>query len=277
MNRIVSLTLAAATVFLLAGCAPGAVSDATPPTIEHVHGIAADPRGDDLLIATHNGVFTVTGDGKVTGPIGDDDLDAMGFTVVGSTFFASGHPGLSTPAELGSPNLGVIRSDDFGQTWTPVALTGSTDFHVLTAGADGTLYGIPSGSDSLLISTTDGEEWENKATIAAADLLATDAGLYAATENGLMLSTDQGTTFAAVAGAPALYTLAARGDGTLVGVGTDGVLWSQNAAGTWGRGASTTGTVQAFNILTDDRVVLVDDRGIVEITATDTKVLSPAR
>ncbi|CAN7178702.1 glycoside hydrolase [Microbacterium foliorum] len=201
----------------------------------------------------------------------------MGFTVLDDALLASGHPGTQTPAELGSPNLGVIRSDDFGETWSPIALTGTTDFHTLTAGPDGTLYGIASDGVDLLISTDNGREWNRGATLAAADLAATNDGLYAAAEEGLLLSTDNGASFAPVADAPLLYALDVRPDGTLAGVGTDGALWSQNTEGTWQRLDPLQGAAQAFTAIGDDSFVVVDDRGIVQIAPDDTTVLAPVR
>lgn len=247
-----------------------------PPSIEHVHGITSDPRGDDLFVATHNGIFTVTPAGEVSGPIGGYDFDAMGFTIADETLFASGHPGPETPTELGSRNLGIIRSDDFGESWSPIAFTSTEDFHVLTAGADGTLYGIGSSGIDLLISTDDGTEWTRGAPLAAADIVATDGGLYAAVEAGLQISTDNGLTFAPVAGAPVLYSLDARPDGTLIGAGVDGELWSQATDGAWAKLESLVGPAQALTAIDTERIVLVDDRGIVEVTAKGSVVLRPA-
>lgn len=279
MKRSLLLTAAALfiVVLVVTGCA-AAQSDDRDATarIEHVHGIATDPRGDDLLVATHNGIFTVTPDGSVSGPIGGHDFDAMGFTVAGDTLFASGHPGEQTPAELGAPNLGIIRSDDYGLTWSPIALNGTTDFHVLTATPDGTLYGIASSQIDLLSSTDNGKNWTTHAPVAAADLAATESGLYAAAEEGLLVSTDGGNTFTPVAEAPLLYALEARADGTLVGAGTGGALWAQDDNQAWQRLESLDGAVQALSTI-DDRIILVDDRGIVDVTADDSTVLSPAR
>lgn len=279
MNRLLPLTTLTALALVITGCTstPLTKLDAVTPRIEHVHGIAEDPRGTDLLVATHNGIFTVTPAGDVTGPIGGHDFDAMGFTITEDTLFASGHPGPDTAAELGAPNLGIIQSDDYGQTWSPVALNGSTDFHVLTAGPDGTLYGIASSDIDLLISTDGGHEWTTGASIGAADLVATDNGIYAAAEEGLLRSDDDGMTFVPVEGAPLLYALDARTDATLVGVGTDGALWEEDADQTWQRLEAVDGAVQAFAAIGDARIVLVDDRGIVEITPDNTTVLSPAR
>ncbi|GGD88178.1 F510_1955 family glycosylhydrolase [Microbacterium murale] len=279
MNRLLPLTALTAFALVTTGCASTQTTepDVAPPRIEHVHGIAEDPRGTDLLVATHNGIFTVTPAGDVSGPIGDHDFDAMGFTITADTLYASGHPGPDTDAELGAPNLGIIQSDDYGQTWSPVALNGSTDFHVLTAGPDGTLYGIASSDIDLLVSTDGGHEWTIGAPIGAADLVATDNGLYAAAEEGLLRSDDDGVTFVPVEGAPLLYALDARPDGTLVGVGTDGALWEQGADQSWQRLEAVDGAVQAFAAIGDERIVLVDDRGIVDISTDDTTVLSPAR
>lgn len=276
-----SFLLATATVTALAIFATGCT--ATPlgnpdsaPRIDHIHGIAEDPRGDDLFVATHNGIFTLAPDGTISGPIGGHNFDAMGFTVSEDALFASGHPGENTPAELGAPNLGIIRSDDYGNSWSPIALNGTTDFHVLTAGPDGVLYGVPSSQVTLLTSTDEGNTWTERAPLGAADLAATESGVYAAAEEGVLVSTDGGNTFTPVDAAPVLYALEARTDGALLGAGTDGVLWSQDDGGAWQKLESLQGVVQALAVI-DERIILVDDRGIVEITEDDTTVLSPAQ
>lgn len=277
MKRTLAVASVTVLALLAAGCTatPDVGQDTEPPRIDHAHGIAADPRGDDLFVATHNGIFIVTPTGEVSGPIGGYDFDSMGFTVADKTLFASGHPGPETPTELGARNLGIIRSDDFGESWSPVAFTSTEDFHVLTAGPDGTLYGIGS-SAILLISTDDGIEWTRGGPLAAADIAATNDGIYAAVEEGLQISTDQGATFTLVDGAPVLYSIDARQDGTLIGAGIDGGLWSQTNDGTWERLDSLVGSVQALAVISDDRIVLVDDRGIVEVTPDGSTVLSPA-
>lgn len=114
MKTVLTLAGTSALALLLTSCAAPNIEapSAQAPTIEHVHGIAAAPTdGGDLYIATHNGIFVVSNDGTLAGPIGGHDFDAMGFTISGETFFASGHPGPSTPSELGAENLGIIRSE----------------------------------------------------------------------------------------------------------------------------------------------------------------------
>lgn len=249
--------------------------ESTAPVIGHVHGVAQDPRSDNLLLASHNGLFTVAQDGVVTGPLGGYDFDAMGFAVKGETLFASGHPGLETPSELGSPNLGIIRSDDVGESWEPVALTGVEDFHVLTTGPDGVLYGIGSSRANIVISMDGGATWSPRGIVVAVDLVVTDAGMYAATEQGLQLSIDEGNNFVIVDSAPLLYLLAVTSTGTLIGAGVDGYLWSQLEDGSWEQTESLPGPVQALGVTENDHPVLVDDRGIVEITEQGSTVRSP--
>ncbi len=278
MKTILSLSALVGLSLVLTACTstdePSIPS--TPPVIEHVHGIAQDPQSDDLLLASHNGIFSVTSNGVVSGPLGNYDFDAMGFAVAGETLFASGHPGPETPSELGSPNLGVIRSDDVGESWLPVALTDVEDFHVFTAGPDGVLYGIGSSRPDLVVSTDGGKSWNPRGIIAAADLAVTDAGLYASTESGLQLSTDQGRNFVVVNEAPTLYLLAVTSAGTLIGAGVDGYLWVQLGDGSWEQSEPLPGPIQALGVTGNDEPVLVDDRGVVKITQQGSTVLSPA-
>lgn len=97
----------------------------------------------------------------------------------------------------------------------------------------------------------------------------------AAVEEGLQLSTDHGATFTVVAGAPVLYSLDARQDGTLIGAGIDGGLWSQATDGTWEQLDSLVGRAQALAAIDANRIALVDDRGVVEVTPDGSTVLSP--
>ena len=279
LNPLIGLSAVTILTLALTACGP---AESTPeersaPVIEHVHGIAQDPRSAEMLLATHNGIFQVAEDGTVTGPIGGFDFDAMGFTVLGDSLIASGHPGPKTPAELGAPNLGIIRSDDSGENWIPVALTNVEDFHVLTSGADGTLYGIGSSTPELLLSSDAGATWEPRSTVPAVGLALRGDSLFAATEQGLQVSVDQGATFSHVADAPLMYLIAVTSSGTLVGVGADGYVWSESSDGQWKQVGAVSGTAQALGVSTNDAPVVVDDRGVVRITSQDSTVLSPVR
>lgn len=165
-TRRLAITATVTVALLLTGCSTTpAEPDAPAGTAAgfgHVHGIV-DAGDSTVLLGTHTGLYTLGEDGTVTGPVGGIDLDAMGLTATGDTLYASGHPGPSTPAELGAPNLGIIRSLDAGASWEPVAFTGEEDFHVLTVTGDGTLYGI--GSSRLLLRTSSdgGQSWADGA------------------------------------------------------------------------------------------------------------------
>ena len=145
-TRRLAITATVTVALLLTGCSTTpAEPDAPAGTAAgfgHVHGIV-DAGDSTVLLGTHTGLYTLGEDGTVTGPVGGIDLDAMGLTATGDTLYASGHPGPSTPAELGAPNLGIIRSLDAGASWEPVAFTGEEDFHVLTVTGDGTGHDRP--------------------------------------------------------------------------------------------------------------------------------------
>jgi hypothetical protein len=279
LTTVAAATVLTAGALLLAACTPaplpGAAGD--PDPFGHVHAIAPDGAG--VLLGTHTGIYRVDEEGEAAGPVGGYDFDAMGFTVSGGAWFASGHPGPSTPPELGAPNLGLIRSIDAGETWEPVAFTGTEDFHLLTADPAGTLYGIGSTLPSLRISTDGGASWTDGAALAGvAGLAATAEAVYAATEGGLQTSTDGGVTFVPVPDAPLLYTVAAA-DQTLAGVDTDGTVWRLSAAtATWEQVGTAAGRVQAIAATGDGTVLLVDDRGIARLgpAPDETTILRPA-
>lgn len=264
-------------VLLLAGCAQATeTTQATPDPFVHVHGLAVEPGSDEILVATHNGIYLVTDTGDVAGPLGGYDFDAMGFSITDDAWFASGHPGPNTPAEFGSPNLGILRSEDRGQTWDPITFTGVEDFHVLDADPSGALYGIGSSSFAVRASTDRGATWVDRAEVRAADLAASTGRIFAATEGGVQVSTDDGATFEQLADAPLLYSLTALPDGTLLGVGTDSMLWRSLPDGLWEVIEPVQGMVQALTTADSGSIILVDDRGIVRIDATGSTIIKPA-
>lgn len=243
----------------------------------HIHGIEEEPGGDGVLVATHNGLYQIDGAGDVNGPLSGDDSDLMGLTSSEGTLFASGHPGPATPSELGTPHLGIIRSDDAGQSWVPVSFTGVEDFHILDSAPDGRLYGVGSTSPAVRISPDGGLTWTTGAELPIADLAPAAGGaLYAATEDGLQISIDGGVTFSIVPDAPLLYMLDAFTDGTLVGADTDGVLWRSLPGGGWESFAEAHGTLSALTAGTSGTVLLADDRGVVRIDDGVETIITPA-
>ncbi len=259
---------------LLAGCTatPAAVAPITlPAALSHIHALVADPAGDGLLVATHEGIFTWSPAGSaapaVSGPLGGDDLDPMGLTLDAGAAYASGHPGPATPAELGGPNLGLIRSDDNGLTWRTLSLGGEVDFHALSIGpSTGTgprpIYGLDSAG-TVRVSADGGYTWAEGASVAARTILAdpmVPGRVYATTATGLAVSGDSGSSFAVDVTAPGLFLITADG-GTMAGVDTAGVLWRRLPLGGWESGGTVAGTPQAL-LVDGTRLYVADDRGI---------------
>ena len=276
---LTGVALAVASV-LLAGCSsdPGDaanVSGLTPPAFEHIHALTVDPNSGDLIVATHEGLYglAVASDGTATadGPIGGLDFDPMGFTLSGDTAYASGHPGPTTPDSFGSPNLGLIISTDLGKTWANVSLTGQTDFHALTVAPPGEdesaarIFGVDSSKSAIQRSLDGGNTWTDGAELVARDILADPASpgtIYATTENGLAVSSDDASSFEIVPQAPALYLLSAdRATNAIVGIDTSGAVWKQDGTDAWVRGGTVSGTPQAV-AASGNRLYVADDRGI---------------
>lgn len=262
---------ATALVVLLTGCSTGGSSSADALTADgpgtlpsaHVHGVAIDPGDGALLLATHEGLFEVGDGGELTatGPV----MDLMGFTVADPDhYLASGHPGLRT--DLPQP-VGLIESTDGGQTWTPLSRAGESDFHALTTLGDAGVLGY----DGVLRGSPDGRTWEQldiptePYTLAAGPDSDT---VLATTAQGLLRSTDAGSTWVAVDAAPLLQVVTWADAGTAVGVDPAGVVWtSTDAAGTWQRAADLGAAPHAVAAALADgtvRVAVVTGAGLTQ-------------
>lgn len=261
-------SLVALSVLTLTGCA-AAVEPSTgaehAKAVAHVHAIVPAPDGDGFLLGTHEGIFSATADGELGPRIGGNDFDAMGLTALDGDLIASGHPGRNTPAELGEGNLGIIRSQDGGETWEPVAFTGEKDFHALTAGPDGTLYGQDAGDGAVLISTDGGVSWSSTGSTLLAFGLEVDAAgrIIAVTPDGPQISMDRGESFTALTDAPTLFLVAASPDRQrLVGVDNNDTIWTVTGTGSWQDVGTVHGTAQAITITDEGDVLVVDDSGL---------------
>ncbi|MEX8059286.1 WD40/YVTN/BNR-like repeat-containing protein [Microbacterium sp. 16-032] len=261
-------SLVALSALTLSGCAVAA----TPSTgtehadgVAHVHAIVPAPDGDGFLLGAHEGIFSATATGELGPRIGGHDFDAMGLTALGGDLIASGHPGRNTPAELGVGNLGVIRSQDGGETWEPVAFTGEKDFHVLTAGPDGALYGQDAGDGAMLISTDKGVSWSPTGSTLLTFGLQVDATgrIIALTPDGPQISIDRGKTFTPLTDAPALFVIAASPDRQrLVGVDNNDTIWTVIGTGSWQDVGTVHGPAQAITITDEGDVLVVDASGL---------------
>lgn len=223
---------------LSAGCSEtdASIADAGDPGVVHVHGLAVDPEDATVVLAaTHTGLFRVQ-DGAAQ-RVGEGWHDLMGFTVApDGTFYASGHPDLQTE-ELrdaeGDPHLGLVRSDDGGQTWQPVSLLGEVDFHALAL-AGGTLVGADATTGRVLASDDGGESWQERGRMPLVALAAHPADaqlLVGSSGDELVRSEDGGSTWRQLAELEPGY-LTADGTGFVVAqaqgqvaVSEDGLDW----------------------------------------------------
>ncbi|MFD7627796.1 F510_1955 family glycosylhydrolase [Streptomyces sp. NPDC059851] len=238
--RIPALAVAAtAGALLLTACSttdpkPTATKASDPdPGTGHLHSLGVDTADGTLYAAGHLGVFRLSPTGAVR--IADRYQDTMGFTVTGPrTFLASGHPSPTDPTAT-SPHLGLIRSTDAGQTWTTVSAGGEADFHSLQQ-AGAILYGLDSQTSQIWASKDGGATWERRAKLPAGDLAAHTAApqeVWATTREGLLHSTDGGTTFESAPGAPALAAVERPAPDQLIGLAADGKVVASSDGRSW--------------------------------------------
>jgi photosystem II stability/assembly factor-like uncharacterized protein len=130
----------------------------------HVHGLGVNPADRALFIATHTGLYRVAQDERQATRVGDRYQDTMGFTIIGpNRFLGSGHPDLNEARTKGlPPHLGLIESNDSGESWQPISLQGEADFHVLRF-AGQRVYGYDASNDRLLTSSDRGRSWNELA------------------------------------------------------------------------------------------------------------------
>ena len=186
----------------------------------HVHGIGPGTAGvESLTLATHNGLWAVDLAGDTATRMGQSQDDFMGYSAVPGSLgvaYASGHP-------VTGGNLGIIRTEDAGQTWVPVSdgLDGPVDFHNMEVSrADPALiYGI--GHDGRVQRSADGGlSWEasGQAPEKLIDIATAPddaARVYAATEGGLFLSPDGGATWQPVIEGVPVSTVDTGADGVV--------------------------------------------------------------
>ena len=273
---------------ILAGCTtastgtssgPSAIPSASASRFGHVHGVGFDETSDAVYIATHTGLYTVSGSlnspkqsASLGGPIAGLRQDNMGFAIDGERMYASGHP---DPAVSSEANLGLISSTDRGKTWRALSLKGITDFHDLeishsSPGAT-TIYGFDSADAVIRVSRDGGSTWTSGSALAMRDMAADPAlpgTIYATTSDGLKVSHDYAASFEPSPGAPALYLIAAAGSAAqpqLVGIDAAGVVWKKFADTPWQATGAVSGTADALSLSVGatSTLIVADQRGIV--------------
>lgn len=164
----------------------------------HVHALLVHPKADTLLVGTHHGLFRSDDAGvtwtRVT-PAGD---------VPGSDFMTLAmHPQHYSRIYAGGHDLGILRSEDFGQTWQRAAQgLPSPDVHALAVDprtpeqlyawvVDHDLYRSRDGGRSWH-RATDGPPNPEVRALASVNLPTGMGGiyLYAGTADGVWKNTD---------------------------------------------------------------------------------------
>jgi photosystem II stability/assembly factor-like uncharacterized protein len=214
-------------------------------SVGHIHGLGVDPADDSLYVATHFGLFHVDQSGRPR-RVADRYQDTMAFTVVGpGHFLGSGHPDLREDLPA---HLGLIESTDAGESWTPLALQGEADFHILEPAGDA-LYAYDATSARLL-RTEDQKSFDETYRGPLISVAAVDDNdpLIATNGKGQLLSIDATSGETRELGGPNMMYLDTA-DGTLAGIDPDGVVRVSTDTGrTWREVGSIGGQPAAFTI-----------------------------
>jgi hypothetical protein len=174
----------------LAGCAQNSAESSSLPDVGHIHHIAVDQG--DILVGAHYGLFRYTTDSQWQRM--GEEFDVMGLSVTPSGIVVSGHPGRGFP--FPDP-LGLLASNDGGETWQSVSLTGEVDFHYLTSSGN-TLVGFDATNGLMVTSADGGLTWDilSLPPISAIALHPDDATRMVVISDGQgLVSADSGETF----------------------------------------------------------------------------------
>lgn len=239
-------TRAAATAILglavLAACTstPTAAPKFTATPIIHIHAVARDPITDELLLATHQGLFRqVDGELRQNGP----NIDLMSFAVgPDGTYYASGHPGVGV--DLPQP-VGLLTSTDAGSTWQVVSRGGESDFHALAVGPKSV-----TGFDGTLRTSTDRRTWTTHSIPSPPQVLAaapTSGTLLATTSDALLISGEDGGSWRELTPPKTALLVAWADERTIVTATIGGYLATSNDAGaTWALYPKSLGAAEAL-------------------------------
>lgn len=241
-----ALAATAALMLTISACSSGSTTTA-PSTAasnvpsSHVHGLNVNRETNQVLLATHEGLFDVTKSPATQ--IGDTN-DLMGFTAAADkgVFYASGHPGPGS--DLPNP-MGLIKSVDGGKTWEQLSRQGDSDFHALATSRSGIV-----AYDGTLRTSPDGKTWTDvPAEFVPAVLAGTPESdtVLATTRDGLQRSIDGGKTWELVPTAPVIQFAAFASGTEVVGIEPGGAVhYSADAGSTWIQTGSIESHVQAI-------------------------------
>lgn len=171
--------------------------------ISHIHGLGFAEGGEELLVATHWGLYAYNEGWQEST---EQKHDYMGFSITDDGFYSSGHP--SVKSDLKNP-LGLFKGTKQGAEIEEVAFYGEIDFHHVAASYSmDTLYVFNETpteklSGGLHKSDDNGETWQLKemAGVEGAQIIqmavhpTESETLAIAMDKGLFISSDSGQTF----------------------------------------------------------------------------------
>lgn len=220
---------ALAVAILASGCGSGDASTvARAGDLGHIHDLVLEADGD-LLVASHTGLYRIERTDHAV-LVGDEQHDLMAMAAQADTLIASGHPNLLMEryqVEGRPPFLGLVRSNDSGESWEIVDLLGDADFHALAPTSTG-LFAAETTGRIWFLDETSGQ-WSQLGEVEARDLAVNPADptqqLAPDYDAGVWASNDGAVTWTRLDTAPPLIEIEWESAQGIVGITVDGGVW----------------------------------------------------
>lgn len=220
---------ALAVAILASGCGSGDASTvARAGDLGHIHDLVLEADGD-LLVASHTGLYRIERTDHAV-LVGDEQHDLMAMAAQADALIASGHPNLLMEryqVEGRPPFLGLVRSNDSGESWEIVDLLGDADFHALAPTPTG-LFAAETTGRIWFLDETSGQ-WSQLGEVEARDLAVNPADptqqLAPDYDAGVWASNDGAVTWTRLDTAPPLIEIEWESAQGIVGITVDGGVW----------------------------------------------------
>lgn len=210
--------------------AGGSEVDGPAEPLVHIHGLVADTAS--VLVGTHRGLFRVSADGAVVMKVGDHSRDLMGLALgADGSLFASGHPDMADRRAGADANLGLLRSDDGGRTWSEVGVANGSDLHEIVV-IDDELVAWDANS-AQLVASSDGRRWEPRRSMELRDLAYDESSgqLVAVHSLGVDVSVDRGRTWRNAS--TSTFRAITASSGTWYAIDDRGAVWASRTLDAW--------------------------------------------